>query len=299
MSFKDKIDNIMESAVRSALEEATLKISHFTGKIADKAGFTMTKVGESNPGAVVVLKGDEKAIIGYARRYLGAEEGESLSQIQSDQQGGLDASPKSAKEPVFAKEQLEEANLKISHFTGKIADKAGFTMKKVGESNPGAVVVLSGDEKAIISYARRYLGAEEGQTLSQIQSDQQGGLDASPKSAKEPVFAKEDASDSDAEVDSDIQGKICQCCDNKITEDGCGCNEDCKHCGGMGKPVDEKGEHQSEAKLDPVGKADADIDNDGDVDSSDEYLKNRRKKIGSKIDATTLKKMAKAAAAKK
>ena len=287
MSFKDKIDNIMESAVRSALEEATLKISHFTGKIADKKGFTMTKVGESNPGAVVVLKGDEKAIIGYARRYLGAEEGESLSQIQSDQQGGLDASPQQ-KEPVFAKEQLEEANLKISHFTGKIADKAGFTMKKVGESNPGAVVVLSGDEKAIISYARRYLGAEEGQTLSQIQSDQQGGLDASPKSAKEPVFAKEDASDSDAEVDSDIQGKICQCCDNKITEDGCGCNEDCKHCGGMGKPVEEKGEHQSEAKLDPVGKADA-----------DEYLKNRRKKIGSKIDATTLKKMAKAAAAKK
>ena len=32
-------------------------------------------------------------------------------------------------------------------------------------------------------------------------------------------------------------------------------------------------------KLDPVGKADADIDNDGDVDSSDEYLKNRRKAI--------------------
>ena len=51
-------------------------------------------------------------------------------------------------------------------------------------------------------------------------------------------------------------------------------------------------------ELDPVGKADADIDNDGDVDSSDEYLKNRRKKIGSKIDATKLKEMAKAAAAK-
>ena len=33
-------------------------------------------------------------------------------------------------------------------------------------------------------------------------------------------------------------------------------------------------------KLDPVGKADADIDNDGDVDSSDEYLKKRRAAIG-------------------
>lgn len=32
-------------------------------------------------------------------------------------------------------------------------------------------------------------------------------------------------------------------------------------------------------KLDPVGKADADIDNDGDVDSSDEYLKKRRAAI--------------------
>ena len=34
-----------------------------------------------------------------------------------------------------------------------------------------------------------------------------------------------------------------------------------------------------EAKMDPVGKADADIDNDGDVDSSDKYLHNRRKAI--------------------
>lgn len=33
-------------------------------------------------------------------------------------------------------------------------------------------------------------------------------------------------------------------------------------------------------KMDPVGKADADIDNDGDVDDSDDYLKNRRKAIG-------------------
>lgn len=36
---------------------------------------------------------------------------------------------------------------------------------------------------------------------------------------------------------------------------------------------------KNEAKLDPVGKADADIDNDGDVDSSDKYLHNRRKAI--------------------
>lgn len=34
-----------------------------------------------------------------------------------------------------------------------------------------------------------------------------------------------------------------------------------------------------EEKMDPVGKADADIDNDGDVDKSDKYLHNRRKAI--------------------
>ena len=37
------------------------------------------------------------------------------------------------------------------------------------------------------------------------------------------------------------------------------------------------------SKLDPVGKSDADIDNDGDVDSSDKYLKMRRKAIGKAI----------------
>tara|TARA_R110000823_G_C15735050_1_gene480193 strand:+ start:429 stop:719 length:291 start_codon:yes stop_codon:yes gene_type:complete len=38
-----------------------------------------------------------------------------------------------------------------------------------------------------------------------------------------------------------------------------------------------------EKKLDPVGKADDDIDNDGDVDDSDKYLKNRRKAISKSI----------------
>ena len=33
-------------------------------------------------------------------------------------------------------------------------------------------------------------------------------------------------------------------------------------------------------KLDPVGQEDADVDNDGDVDSSDKYLKKRRAAIG-------------------
>lgn len=32
--------------------------------------------------------------------------------------------------------------------------------------------------------------------------------------------------------------------------------------------------------MDPVGKEDEDVDNDGDSDESDEYLSNRREKIG-------------------
>lgn len=40
---------------------------------------------------------------------------------------------------------------------------------------------------------------------------------------------------------------------------------------------------KSHKKLDPVGKEDADIDNDGDVDSSDKYLHKRRKAVGKAI----------------
>lgn len=42
-------------------------------------------------------------------------------------------------------------------------------------------------------------------------------------------------------------------------------------------------ENIDEKKLDPVGKEDADIDNDGDTDKSDSYLHNRRKAIGKAI----------------
>jgi hypothetical protein len=45
----------------------------------------------------------------------------------------------------------------------------------------------------------------------------------------------------------------------------------------------EPGEDVKE-ELDPVGKEDGDIDNDGDEDSSDKYLANRRKKISKAIN---------------
>ena len=44
-----------------------------------------------------------------------------------------------------------------------------------------------------------------------------------------------------------------------------------------------------EKKLDPVGKEDADVNNDGKVDSSDSYLKNRRKAIAKAIGKKDIK----------
>jgi len=66
------------------------------------------------------------------------------------------------------------------------------------------------------------------------------------------------------------------CKDGKTSEEICDMYPDCDQeklkamidgCQGM------------DEGLDPVGKADADIDNDGDVDDSDKYLKMRRKAI--------------------
>lgn len=48
-------------------------------------------------------------------------------------------------------------------------------------------------------------------------------------------------------------------------------------------PWDDKEKMKEAKKLDPVGQADADIDNDGDVDKSDKYLHNRRKAISKAI----------------
>ena len=53
------------------------------------------------------------------------------------------------------------------------------------------------------------------------------------------------------------------------------------HEGKKKAPVTDK-EDDGEG-MDPVGKEDGDIDNDGDSDKSDKYLKNRRKEIGKAI----------------
>lgn len=141
---------------------------------------------------------------------------------------------------------LNEASLKVSNFTGKIADKAGFKMKKIGDSNPGASVVFTGDEKAIVSYAKKYLGAE-GDKISDFQADLIGG----------PGCQFEEVDLEEAKV----------------------------------KKSDEE-------KLDPVGKEDDDVDNDGDSDSTDDYLKKKRAAIAKTLNKDKLKEMAKASKVK-
>ena len=55
-----------------------------------------------------------------------------------------------------------------------------------------------------------------------------------------------------------------------------------------GMKLDDHPEYKTEG-LDPVGKEDSDIDNDGDVDKSDSYLKNRRKVVSSRIKGPRIK----------
>lgn len=67
----------------------------------------------------------------------------------------------------------------------------------------------------------------------------------------------------------------------KMGMSGCGPSGD---MGGSVNGAMSKKEDKKKKKMDPVGQEDEDIDNDGDVDSSDEYLKNRRKKISESMD---------------
>ena len=54
------------------------------------------------------------------------------------------------------------------------------------------------------------------------------------------------------------------------------------HCGSANRDEDKK------KNLDPVGKEDGDIDNDGDKDATDKYLINRRKAIGKAMNKESL-----------
>ena len=54
---------------------------------------------------------------------------------------------------------------------------------------------------------------------------------------------------------------------------------------GYGEPNNYSDKSDKKKELDPVGKEDGDVDNDGDKDKSDKYLMNRRKAVGKAIAA--------------
>ena len=104
---------------------------------------------------------------------------------------------------------------------------------------------------------------------------------------------------------SDQNADLEEACGKKHYKEG---QEECPKCEGKGcDHCDDKGYHEvSEKKLDPVDDAendkkfkdrkDKDIDNDGDVDSSDEYLHKKRAATDDAIDAKKKGKVAEVSA---
>ena len=136
-------------------------------------------------------------------------------------------------------------------------------------------------------------GAEIEDTTKKKKTAKKGGYigqESAPKNEEVEVLEREEYEvDGETYVIEKVKGL-----------DGKACWKGYKYAGTKmkgGKKVDNcvkagfepDGEELAEKKLDPVGKEDSDIDNDGDVDKSDKYLHARRKKV-SKIIAMKGKK---------
>ena len=82
----------------------------------------------------------------------------------------------------------------------------------------------------------------------------------------------------DLEEEEEEEGRIISKFNTFSNESNCpSCN--CKECECGGSRANEA----KKPKLDPVGKEDKDVNNDGKVNKTDKYLKNRREKIGQAI----------------
>ena len=89
-AFKKRIDNIKKAneSTDEELTEASLKVGMFTGKVegnktAEKLGLKIKVVSPANPGNNVIFSGDEESLKKYAVKHLGADEGDSLSDMNS------------------------------------------------------------------------------------------------------------------------------------------------------------------------------------------------------------------------
>ena len=187
MSFKDKIDEILASAIRSQLSEKK-KMDPVGKADADidndgdvdssdeylhnrrKAIAKAMKKEEASDEPITAK--DIKMAIGIANdaRYKDGNYTAAYNKIASMKKG-LVSHPRVKDALRRANEELEldEATLRVPAFTGKIGDRTGFRMTRGAASMYGGYdVTLSGDEKAILSYAKRHLGGE-GDTLADVQ----------------------------------------------------------------------------------------------------------------------------------
>ena len=118
MAYFDTKEGSLEEAIKAAVKnekinEATLKVSAFTGKMPKIAGVTIKKTGSNRMGGDdIVMSGPEDKLIAYAKKHLGGE-GKTLGDIEksisetnkndkSDDGEGLDAVQPKAVKKKFA-----------------------------------------------------------------------------------------------------------------------------------------------------------------------------------------------------
>ena len=152
-----------------------------------------------------------------------------------------------------------------------------------------------------IEEARTEMAAEAKEKAEAQASLEEMGLDTETDE-QETEFAEEEksikkmkkkapAGEQGAEdAEEEVEGE-----DTMDNKEGCGSRkkkgasyvegEDSADHGGCGDHKEDEASHKE--KMDPVGKEDGDVDNDGDKDSSDEYLKKRRAAISKAVKEDT------------
>jgi hypothetical protein len=152
-------------------------------------------------------------------------------------------------------EVVSEGTIKVNDFTGKAP--AGIKMKKLGSSSMGGDnVEMSGPDDKLIAYAKKSLGCDaKCKTLADVQ-----------KKLNEAYESKK----TEACPECGEQRQMLKACA------GCGCSE------AVEEAVDAVDPKAVKKKFDD--RKDKDIDNDGDEDSSDEYLHKRRKAISKALE---------------
>jgi len=177
----------------------------------------------------------------------------------------------------------------------------------------GAEIVDTTKQKKTIGKQKNYIGKESAPTVAteevvsegcgycndkgcskcdkkKVDESSCGGSHSKKKTKKEELEIEDEILES---LEIDIDGDIF-IVEKKKGLDGKACWKGYKQMGTKkkgGKTVDNcvkmsyepEGNYLGEKKLDPVGKEDKDIDNDGDHDKSDKYLLARRKKVSAII----------------